>query len=317
MSRQIRTFNAGPHLALIAVQIIFGTWGIPAKIALHQITPFGLSAIRVAAAAAAFAVIGRLTGHCKSIARRHWPLLVASSMCGIVLNQWLFVTGLSMTTVINAVLITTAMPVFTLIVGSLTGIERLSWRRLCGIILAAVGVFYLISPARADVAAGSRFGDLLILGSSFIYGCYIVLSKPLVETYGALPTVTWIFIVGTLPTAVVGAISLRHVNLLTIPRPGWLAIIYIILIPTILAYYLLSAALRDVPPSTVAVYIYLQPLIAFLVAPAVLGESFTVRTAIAAALVFAGVAITTWRRKKRVIQLSEMEITGPWLRRSR
>ena len=117
MSRQSKNFNAGPHLALIAVQIIFGTWGIPAKIALRVITPFGLSAIRVAATAVAFAILGRLTGNLKPIARRHWPLLVLSSVCGIVLNQWLFVTGLSQTTVVNSVLITTTMPVFTLVVG--------------------------------------------------------------------------------------------------------------------------------------------------------------------------------------------------------
>ena len=310
MSRQTRNFNPGAHLALLAVQLIFGTWGIPAKIALRQITPFGLSAIRVAAAAGAFAIVGRATGNLKPIARRHWPLLVASSICGIVFNQWLFVTGLSKTTVINSVLITTAMPVFTLVVGYLTGIERLSWRRVAGILLAAAGVFYLISPSRADVSAGSRFGDLLILGSAFIYGTYIVLSKPLAQTYGALPTVTWIFVVATLPTSVVGAISLRHVSLAAVDRHAWLAILYIVVVATIIAYYFITAALKDVPPSTVAVYIYLQPLIAFLVAPAVLGESFTIRTAIAAALVFAGVAITTWRRR-RVERISEIEVTGP------
>ena len=57
MSRQSKNFNAGPHLALIAVQVIFGTWGIPAKIALRVITPFGLSAIRVAATAVLAAAI--------------------------------------------------------------------------------------------------------------------------------------------------------------------------------------------------------------------------------------------------------------------
>ena len=311
MSRQPRNFNAAPHLALIAVQLIFGTWGIPAKIALRQITPFGLSAIRVATAAAVFAVIGRLTGKLKPIARRHWPLLVVSSVCGIVLNQWLFVTGLSKTTVVNSVLITTTMPVFTLIIGYLTGIEQPSWRRVLGILLAAAGVIYLISPSRADVSSGSRFGDLLILGSAFIYGTYIVLSKPLVQRYGAVPTVTWIFIVATLPTTVAGAISLRHASLTAIGGRAWLAIIYIIIVATILAYYLITAALKDVPPSTVAVYIYLQPLIAFLAAPALLGESFTMRTAIAAALVFAGVAITTWRRRRREMEVSEIEVTRP------
>jgi drug/metabolite transporter (DMT)-like permease len=236
---------------------------------------------------------------------------VASSSCGIVLNQWLFVTGLSMTTVIHSVLITTAMPVFTLVVGSVTGIERPSWRRLLGILLAAAGVIYLISPARHDASAGSRFGDLLILGSSFIYGCYIVISKPLVETYGALPTVTWIFIVATVPTSLVGVLSLRHSSLAAIDAQGWEAIIYIVLVPTILAYYLLTAALKQVPPSTVAVYIYLQPLIAFVVAPAILGEAFTLRTAIAAALIFLGVAITTRRRKRRDTVITKAEISRP------
>src|ERR1041385_424837 len=305
MLRPTRTFKAAPHLALIAVQIIFGTWGIPAKIALRQITPFGLSAIRVAATAVAFVIVGRLSGNLKPIARRHWPLLVASSSCGIVLNQWLFVTGLSQTTVVNSVLITTTMPVFTLIVGYFTGIERPSWRRLLGILLAAAGVIYLISPSRTDVSAGSRFGDLLILGSAFIYGTYIVLSKPLAEAYGPLPTITWIFIVATPPTTLAGVISLRHVSLAAIDERAWLAIIYITIVATIFAYYLITAALRDVPPSTVAVYIYLQPLIAFLVAPAVLGESFTIRTGIAAGLVFAGAAITTWRRRRRDVRMSE------------
>ena len=311
MSRQKQNFNAGPHLALIAVQVIFGTWGIPAKIALRQITPFGLSGIRVITAALAFLGIARLTQRFKPIARKHWPLLIASSMCGITFNQWLFVTGLARTTVVNSVLITTTLPVFTLVIGALAGIERPSLRRAVGILLAAAGVIYLISPARSDASAGSRFGDLLILGSSFIYGCYIVLSKPLVEEYGTLPTITWIFIVATIPTATLGAISLTHVSLRSIDGTAWTAIVYIILIPTVAAYYLITSALKDVPPSTVAVYIYLQPLIAFLVAPKVLGEAFTMRTVIAAVLVFAGVAITTRRRRPPKLARTEVEITRP------
>ena len=309
MSRRTQN-SAGPHLALIAVQIIFGTWGIPAKVALRQITPFGLSAIRVVTGAVAFLLIARLTRNLKPIARQHWPLLLVSSMCGIVINQWLFVTGLARTTVVNSVLITTTMPVFTMVVSAFAGTERPSLRRTLGILLAAAGVIYLISPARADASAGSRVGDLLILGSSFIYGCYIALSKPLVETYGALTTITWIFIVATVPTAAAGALSLSHLSLTGITSSTWWAVVYIILIPTVAAYYLITFALKDVPPTTVAVYIYLQPLIAFLVAPKLLGEAFTARTAIAAVLVFAGVAITTRRRRHPERATTEIEISG-------
>jgi len=230
---------------------------------------------------------------------------------GIVFNQWLFVTGLKLTTVVNTVLITTTMPVFTLVVSGIAGTERPSLRRVLGILLAAAGVIYLISPTRADVTAGSRLGDLLILASAVLYGAYIAISKPLVTEYGALPTITWIFIVATIPTVPVGVISSAHTSFATIPAGTWAAVIYIVVVPTVIAYLLNAWALKSVPPTTVAVYIYLQPLIAFLVAPAVLGEAFTWHTAVAAALVFTGVAITARRRGQQVMPSPEIEISRP------
>jgi len=76
----------------------------------------------------------------------------------------------------------------------------------------------------------------------------------------------------------------------------WLATLYILLIPTVLAYYLNAWALSRVAPSTVAVYIYLQPLIAFALAPIMLGESLGPRAVMSSLLIFTGVLIVTRRR---------------------
>ena len=81
-----------------------------------------------------------------------------------------------------------------------------------------------------------------------------------------------------------------------------LAIVYIILVPTVGAYYLNAWALGRVSPSTVAVYIYLQPLIAFSVAPLLLGERLSWRTIVAAVLIFAGVLVVTRRGRSQAIQ---------------
>ena len=86
----------------------------------------------------------------------------------------------------------------------------------------------------------------------------------------------------------------------------WLAVLYIILAPTVGAYYLNAWALARVSPSTVAVYIYLQPLIAFALAPLILGESWNSRTWIASLLIFAGVAVVIWRGREPFIE----EISG-------
>ncbi|HEY6045888.1 MAG TPA: DMT family transporter, partial [Pyrinomonadaceae bacterium] len=82
----------------------------------------------------------------------------------------------------------------------------------------------------------------------------------------------------------------------------WLTVLYIILVPTVGAYYLNSWALARVPPSTVAVYVYLQPLIAFALAPMLFGEKLSWRIIGAAALVFTGVLIVTRRARSQAIQ---------------
>ena len=123
-------------------------------------------------------------------------------------------------------------------------------------------------------------------------------SKNLMKRYNALTVITWIFVVGCLVTIPAGVISLGHVPLAGISWHVWLAILYIIVLPTAGAYYLNAWALARVPPSTVAVYIYLQPLIAFAVAPIILGESLSFHTVIASLLIFAGVLVVT-RRKRR------------------
>ncbi len=106
---------------------------------------------------------------------------------------------------------------------------------------------------------------------------------------------------GCLFTVPVGAVSLARTSLQSLTMAVWLAVLYIILIPTVGAYYLNAWALQRVEPSTVAVYIYLQPLIAFALAPVILGESWTLRATVACVLVFAGVAIVTRRGRSRAI----------------
>jgi drug/metabolite transporter (DMT)-like permease len=281
---------------------MFATWPIVGKIALRAVPSVTLVAFRVAGAALAFILIGALCGRVGRIQKRDWPLLVASSMFGVVLNQWLFVKGLSLTTVINATLLGTTIPIFTLLVSIALRTDRASLRRTFGILLSAGGVVYLIGPGSAGFSSATRLGDLLIVTNSICYGTYIAISKDLMTRYSALTVITWIFIVGTIATVPVGAISVSHVPLAQVSATVWLAIAYIIVVPTVGAYYLNAWALGRVPPSTVAVYIYLQPLIAFSLAPILLGEKLNWRTMVAAVLIFAGVLVVTRRGRSRAIR---------------
>ena len=114
--------------------------------------------------------------------------------------------------------------------------------------------------------------------------------------------ITWIFLVGSVVTVPVGIYSMQQENLGAISAGVWLILLFIIIFPTVGAYYLNAWALTKVPPTTVAIYIYLQPLIAFGLAPLLLGEQGNSRTIIAALLIFTGVAIVTKRGRSRAIR---------------
>jgi len=154
-----------------------------------------------------------VSGNLLPIERQDWPLLIVSSSLGLILNQWLFVKGLSITTAINATLLSTSIPVSTLVIGMFLGTDRTTWRRMLGIALAAAGVLYLIGPGRSDFSAATRVGDLLIVANSLCYGAYIAVSKDLVRKYNALTVITWIFIIGSVATIPPGLISLSQISL--------------------------------------------------------------------------------------------------------
>ncbi|HEX3560279.1 MAG TPA: DMT family transporter [Pyrinomonadaceae bacterium] len=306
MSGSVANKKSGiePHLALVAVQIIFGTWPIVGKVALRALPSTGLVAMRVAGASAAFCLLLRLRGRLAVPRRGDMARLALYGLLGVVLNQFFYVKGLALSTVVNATIISTAIPVFALLVGVLLGFEKLSVRAAVGTLVAAAGVVYLVDPFRADFSGGKALGNLLLTCSCLAYGAYIALSQDVFRRYGALTAMLWVFAFACVATVPVGGYYLSQVSLGDTGWMIWLAVAYIIIVPTVGAYYLNAWALERVKPSTVAVYIYLQPLVALAVAPLVLGaqERWGLRNWVAAALIFAGVAIVTLRSRSRALE---------------
>jgi drug/metabolite transporter (DMT)-like permease len=280
---------------------MFGTWPIFGKIALTVLPSTGLVAFRVAGAALAFLILQRTIGRVQKIRKADYARFALYALLGVVLNQFLFVKGLSLTTVINATLLGTTIPVFTLLVSLTLGYDHLTIRKALGIALAAAGVVYLLYPER-NFSSNSAFGNLLIVLNSISYGAYLAISKDMLRRYGALTVITWIFIFGSIATIPVGGYALAGTPLHAVGTGVWLVVIYIILVPTVGAYYLNAWALARVEPSTVAVYIYLQPLIAFALAPLILNEKWNSRTWLASLLIFAGVAVVTWRTRSHALE---------------
>ncbi len=278
------------------------------KIALRAVPSTGLVAVRVGGAALAFLLIMRARGRLFSPDRADTGRLVLYSLLGVVLNQFLYIKGLSLSTAVNAALLNASIPVFTLLVSALLGRERLTLRTTFGTLVAAAGVVYLIDPLRASLTGETMLGNLFLVANTLCYGAYLAVSQDVFRRYGALTAMTWLFAVGSVAAVPFGGYHLAQTGVHGLSLAVWLVLVYTVLVQTVGAYYLNAWALERVEPSTVAAYIYLQPLFAFALAPLFLGaeEQLGLRHAVATALIFAGVGVVTiGRRGSPVEEVSE------------
>jgi drug/metabolite transporter (DMT)-like permease len=296
-----------PHLALVAVQIFFGASAIMGKLALLGFPPMAIVGFRVGGGALAFYFVQRFRGNLRLEKKIHYLYFAIFAVFGIIFNQLLFFTGLSMTTATNTSLLAVLIPVFAIIVSTIVGNDILSWKKILGIVIAACGVIYLIDPRKASFSSTTTQGDILIILNSCSYAIYLAISKKLISQYGALKSISWLFIFGSIINVPIGFISLQSVDFQKVSTTSWLALGGVILFSTILAYYWNAWALARVEPSIVAVYVYLQPLIGTFLAITILGEPWNPRIIVAMALIFTGVFLVT---RKRKLVFAETHLSG-------
>ena len=290
--------NWGVHLAMVTVQFLFASLTIAAKFVLPGIPPSGIVFCRITGAALAFVVIKAATVREEVTDRRDLLTLAGLALVGVVLNQVFFLEGVKRTTAINANILITTIPAFTLGIAIVLGRERASAAKVGGIIFAAAGALYLIGLDRLQLDPASAFGNALIVCNTSLYAVYLVLSKRLLERYHPVTVVTYVFLFGALFIAPFGVVALRDVRFADQPPGVLIGLAYIVVFPSILAYYLSVWALRRTASSLVAMYVYLQPLMTAIGAPIILHERVTARAGLAAVLIFAGLALATWGEQR-------------------
>ena len=233
--------------------------------------------------------------------RRDYFRFAVLGFFGVVLNQLLFIGGLSYTKASNVSLLVVTIPIFTLLVGAVIGSEMLTVRKVAGIVFAAAGAIILIDPRNASFSSETTLGDVMIVLNSLAFGIYVATSKDAVTRNGAFRSMMWVFIFSSIVCTPLAAFSLGKIDVSTVPTVTWLVVIYISIFATAVPYLLNAYAIRRVSPSFVAVFIYLQPIIGFILAAAFLNEHIDVRFLISTVCIFAGVFLVT-RSQNRIAE---------------
>ncbi len=285
--------TASAHAALLAVQGFFGALPVIGKIVLAALPPIALVGFRVGITALILLAVQTYRRRVWLKERSDYWRLAVLSIFGVTLNQILFVGGLSLTKASNTSLLAVTIPIFTILIGAITRTEPLRLIKSIGIALAAIGVIILIDPRNASFSSDTTLGDILIILNSLSYGIYVATSKQVITRNGAFRSMMWIFIFASIICVPIGAVSLWTIDVSAVSSHIWWLVLYIAIGATAGPYLLNAFAIAKVEASTVAVYIYLQPIIGFLLAAYFLGESFGIGFWIAAISVFAGVFLAT------------------------
>jgi drug/metabolite transporter (DMT)-like permease len=289
------------HIALFLVALIYAANFTVAKPVMaapnHYIQPFGFVMLRCLAGTSLLWLTHALFIR-ERVDRKDIGRLALCGVCGIAGNQLCFLYGLNLTTPINGSLIMLVTPIMVLLLSMLVFKEKLTLSKGLGIVLGLSGATLLIVTGRTGIqdAPNPALGNVFIAVNASFYACYLVLVKPLMSKYSPITTLKWVFLFGTLYVIPFGGGQLYATDFSVIPSSIWWNIGFVLVFVTFLTYLFNGAALSIVKASVASTYIYLQPLLASLIAIVAGKDELTLYLLIAGILIASGVYLVSKRR---------------------
>ena len=289
-------------LALLAAFGASAIYGVNHTIAKglmpHIIEPYGFIFLRVLGAAVIFWGIS-LFFPAEKIDKRDWLRILGCAFFGMVLNMLMFFKGLSLSTPINSSVVITLAPVLLLVLSAVFLKERITWLKSIGIGIGLAGALALIlfGIKTQPNAPNIPLGNFLFIINAASYSVYLIMVKPLVAKYNAITLMKFFFLFAVIMNFPVGIDEFTNVAWFQLEPGAIWRLTFVVVATTVLTYLLNIYALKQLSPSTIGAFIYLQPLLAAIFAISLGADTLTPIRVLAAGLIFTGVFLSTRKTK--------------------
>lgn len=284
-------------LAFLAAFIYGVSFTIAKDVMPVYIKPFGFILLRVSGAMILFWIISFFIPQ-EKIGIKDYKKIILASVFGVALNMLTFFKGLSMTTPINGAVIMVTSPILVLLFSFIILKDDVTVKKVIGVILGLIGAVLLIAMGQhAQVNAPNiRLGNFLVFVNAASYSIYLIIAKPLLSKYHPFHFMKWMYFFGFILVLPFGISQVMQAEWSDMPTLAYFKIGFIVVFTTFLTYLFNILALRKLKPTTLSVFIYLQPLIASLYAIAVGSDHLNWIKIIAAILIFSGVYLVSYRK---------------------
>ncbi len=294
------------NLALIGatlVSLIYGVTFTIAKDVMPQfIKPYGFILMRVGGSVILFWLVWLFLilqnpALKQKILLSDFPRIAAAAFFGVALNMLTFFKGLSFTSPISASVIMVSTPIIVLVLSAIIIKERMLKRKVFGIVLGLIGTAFLILYGKSiGNAPQAGLGNFLVFVNAVSYGFYLIIVKKLMDKYNAFTFVKWIYLFGFLMVLPFGWEEFEAVNWTFIPIAIAYKMGFVVVFSTFLTYLLNLVSMRELKPTTVAVFIYLQPLFATIFAIGLGKDELSLVKITSAVLIFVGVFLVSQKK---------------------
>lgn len=263
------------------------------KIALREFPALTLAGLRVALSAVILWPLFLISapGDESARLRQDWKTMLLLGLFGVTFNQAFFIAGLKNTSVAHSSLIISLTPVFVLIIARLHGLERLTLVQTLGLAVSIAGVA-LLTTERHSGPGPSLIGDLYAVLGSVSFAYFAVLGKEITPRYSTVTMNTAIYTLGALMLLPSTLFQVSQGSAAGVSARAWLAVLYMALGASVVAYLIFYWALRQVGATRLTALSYLQPVLATLFGVAFLSERITATLVASALIIMAGVYMT-------------------------
>ena len=285
------------NLALIGASLVSLIYGVTFTIAKDvmpaYIDAYGFILLRVGGSVLLFWLVWLFMPK-EKIALTDFPRIIAAAFFGVAFNMLTFFKGLSLTSPISAAVIMVSTPMIVLTLSAIIMKERMQKRKAFGIVLGLVGTAFLILYGKSlGNATHAGLGNFLVLVNAISYGFYLIIVKKLMDKYNAFTFVKWIYLFGFIMVLPFGWSQFQSVNWTLVPMNICWKIGFVVVFSTFLTYLLNLLSMKELKPTTVAVFIYLQPLFATIFAISLGKDELSLVKIGSAVLIFGGVYLVS------------------------
>ena len=289
-------------LFAFAAAIIYGlSFTIAKEVMPIYVKPYGFILLRVIGATILFWLVGFFIKK-EKITLSDYPRIFLASIFGMAINMLTFFKGLSMTTPISASVIIVTTPIIVLTFSAFILREKATKRKLSGIFIGMFGAIILIVYGNEiGVSSNAVLGNILIFINAISYALYLILIKNLTQKYHPLTLAKWLYLFGLFLVLPFGIREFNQIDWIEIPVTGLVRIAYIVIFTTFLAYMFNLFAIKKLKPTTLSIFMYLQPVLATAYAIFVGSDELNGIKVLATVLIFIGVYLVSYRPAKTIL----------------